>query len=50
MTMQAFSPLSQYEREVCEALRPFGEPERACEAKNDKTSQLAFLIVHKRAD
>lgn len=43
--MQASSQLSPYEREVYEALRPFGESERAEEARNDKKSQLAFLAV-----
>lgn len=45
MTMQDGGQLSQYEREVCQALRPFGEPERVDEARSDKKSSLSFLAV-----
>lgn len=45
MTIPDDGQRSHYEREVCEALRPFGEPGRVEEARNDKKSQLEFLAV-----
>jgi hypothetical protein len=45
LTMQDEGLLAQYEREVCEAIRPFGEPERVNEARSDKQSSLSFLAV-----
>jgi len=43
--MQDGGQRSQYEYEVCEALRPFGEPGRVNEARSDKKSSLSFLAV-----
>ena len=45
MTMQDGGRFAQYEHEVYEVLRTFGEPERVEEARNDKQSQLEFLAV-----
>lgn len=39
------SQITEYEREVREALAPFAEPGRAEEARNDKKSSLSFLAV-----
>lgn len=41
--------LSRYHREVIEALRRLGEPERVSRAKNGKKSQLDFLAVRSAA-